>query len=331
MALVQTVMTYWYLGVLEVIEDLRRFQPQAWIVLGGNYATLCLEHAAGWGADLVVQGMDLTPLWVLLDLEPDYGQPALWEVYPRLDVGVLKLTQGCPFSCTYCSVRKVYGPFEPRPLDRSIAEFELLRRCGARHIAFYDDALLFRPDEVLIPFLNHVKQTHSGICFHTPNALNARFITQELADLMNQAGMKTFYLGFESTSAAWQSGTGGKVLSEELTHAVSHLLAAGADRSGITAYQIIGHPRTEIQDLESSMRFVHSLGIRGMLADFSPIPGTPDGQACRPWIDLDEPLMHNKTTFAILRLGLDPVNRLKELQRQLNRGIGEGLVFRPRS
>src|SRR5262245_50172976 len=36
-ALVQTVMTYWYLGVQEVLEDLRRFCPSTRIVLGGVY------------------------------------------------------------------------------------------------------------------------------------------------------------------------------------------------------------------------------------------------------------------------------------------------------
>jgi hypothetical protein len=330
LALVQTVMTYWYLGVREVIVDLRRFQPKARIALGGNYTTLCPDHADRLRADLVLEGMDLAPLWGLLGLEPDLSQPALWEVYPRLGVGALKLTQGCPFRCTYCSVLQVYGPFKSRPLDRSMAEFELLRRCGARHVAFYDDALLYRPEEVLIPFLNHVKQTHSDICFHTPNALNARFVSKDLANLLVRAGVKSFYLGFESASTAWQSGTGGKILNEELTHAVNLLLTTGADPAGITAYQIVGHPSSDIQDLEASMGFVHSLGIRGMLADFSPIPGTPDGQACRPWIDLDEPLMHNKTAFAIIRLGLDPVNRLKELQRQLNKDIDGGPVFRPR-
>jgi hypothetical protein len=69
------------------------------------------------------------------------------------------------------------------------------------------------------------------------------------------------------------------------------------------------------------MRFVHRLGIRGMLADFSPIPGTPDGEACRRWVDLEEPLMHNKTAFPIIRLGFDEVNRLKDLQRALNRSL----------
>ncbi len=69
------------------------------------------------------------------------------------------------------------------------------------------------------------------------------------------------------------------------------------------------------------MRFVNSLGIRGMLADFSPIPGTPDGEYCRRWVDMDEPLMHNKTAFPIILLGFDETNRLKDLQRRLNRSL----------
>src|SRR5207244_2803409 len=58
-ALVQTVMTYWYLGVQEVLEDLRRFCPRTQVVLGGVYATLCPKHARSLGADLVVEGSRL--------------------------------------------------------------------------------------------------------------------------------------------------------------------------------------------------------------------------------------------------------------------------------
>jgi hypothetical protein len=52
--LVQTVMTYWYLGVREVIEDVRKLQPHAKIILGGVYATLCPKHAKSLGADQVL-------------------------------------------------------------------------------------------------------------------------------------------------------------------------------------------------------------------------------------------------------------------------------------
>jgi len=320
-ALIQTTMTYWYQGVEETIEDVHKLSPEAKIVLGGNYVTLCPEHAQKLRADFLVPGTDLHPLWEYLQIPADLEQPPLWDVYPALDVGTLKLTDGCPFNCTYCSVPKVYGRFKPRPVEHSLLELELMRRLGVENVAFYDDALLFEAEATLIPFLNEVVKRNIKVSFHAPNALNARFVTADLAELMVRAGFKTFYLGFESLSVRWQKRTGSKVFSEELARAVEHLIAAGAEPSNITAYQILGHPHIGIQELETSMRFVHRLGIRGMLADFSPIPGTPDGEYCRKWVNMDEPLMHNKTAFPITLLGFDKSNRLKDLQQKLNRSI----------
>jgi len=270
---VQTMMTYWYQGVREVIEDVRRAQPTAKIILGGNYVTLCGTHARRLGADFLVEGANLAPLWEYLGLAPDLTQPALWQVYEKLYVGVLKLSEGCPFNCTYCSVPNVYRQFKTRPVDRSLAELQLLSKCGVQNIAFYDDALLFDADEVLIPFLQEVSNQNVKVNFHSPNALNVRFITPDLANLMIQTGFKTFYLGLESTSLQWQQRTGSKVSATELAQAVDLLITAGAGPDDITAYQILGHPYADAQELEESMRFVNSLGIRGMLADFSPIPG----------------------------------------------------------
>ena len=320
-AFVQTTMTYWYKGLEEVIEDVRKSWPKIKVILGGNYVTLCSEHAQKMGADLLVQDANLEPLWEYLGITPDLGQPALWQAYNNLKVGVLKLSDGCPFNCTYCSVPKVYGKFKPRPLEHSLAEFELLCQLGVENIAFYDDALLFEPESVLIPFLNEVIKRNVKINLHSPNALNARFLTSELAELMVKAGFKTFYLGFESASSQWQRRTGSKVFSDELAQATQYLIAAGASATSITAYQILGHPYIDIQQIEDSMHFVNSLGIRGMLADFSPIPGTPDGEYCRRWVNMDEPLMHNKTAFPIIMLGFDETNRLKDLQRKLNRAL----------
>ena len=325
---VQTTMTYWYKGIEEVIEDIRRARSQAKIILGGNYVTLCSEHAQKLGADFAVQGTNLERLWDYLGITRDLKQPALWEAYEKLNVGVLKLTDGCPFNCTYCSVPKVYGKFKIRPPERSLAELELLCRLGAGNIAFYDDALLFEAEKSLIPFLNELIKRNVNANFHNPNALNARFVTGDLAELMVRAGFKSFYLGFESVSLQWQKRTGSKVFSDELAQAVKHLISAGAEPASITAYQILGHPHSDIQQLEASMRFVNSLGIRGMLADFSPIPGTPDGEYCRRWVNMDEPLFHNKTAFPIILLGFDEVNRLKDLQRKLNRALPQAEIPR---
>ena len=322
-ALIQTTMTYWYQGVKEAIEDISQVWPRTKIILGGNYVTLCRSNAEKLGADFLLQGTNLEPLWKYLGIEPDLNQPALWQAYENLNVGILKLSDGCPFSCTYCSVPKVYGKFKARPLQRSLAELELLVNRGVQNIAFYDEALLFEAEKVLVPFLNEVINRDIKMNFHTPNGLHARFINKELAELMIHAGFKTFYLGFESASLQWQQDTGSKVYCDELAQAVEHLISAGVEPTSITAYQILGHPHIDTQQLEATMHFVNKLGIRGMLADFSPIPVTPDGEYCRKWVDMSEPLMHNKTAFPIILLSFDEVNRLKDLQRKLNRALSE--------
>jgi hypothetical protein len=317
-ALIQTVMTYWYLGVKEVLEDLRTYSPKTKTVLGGVYATLCPTHARSLGSDLVVEGSRVECLAPFLGLHPNLACLPYWEGYPRLAVGVLKLAYGCPFRCTYCSVPQVEPTFTAYPLDRSLAQLEFLVKQGARNIAFYDDALLYRPDQILLPFLEGVLKRNLPVHFHTPNALNARFITPQIAYFMVRAGFQNFYLGFESNAYDWQRRTGGKVYSHELVRAIDNLIAAGADRSCITAYLIIGHPHGNQQEVEASMYFAHDRGIRLMLSEFSPIPGTPDGEQCRRWIDLEEPLCQNKTVFTARILGFEEANRLKLLCRQLN-------------
>ena len=328
-ALIQTSMTYWYPGVKEVIDDIRAHSPGTAIILGGVYATLCPQHAARLGADVVIERSHLQPLWEAIGLQPDVTQRPLWEAYSALHVGILKLADGCPFRCTYCSVPQVYPPFKARPLDQSLAELQDLCDRGVSQVAFYDDALLFKTEEILKPFLRQVIARRLQVNFHTPNALNARFITPELAVLMVEAGFKTFHLGFESSAYAWQRRTGGKVYAHELEHAVTHLVQAGADRQHITAYLILGHPHSEQQSVETSMRFAHDVGLRVMLSEFSPIPGTPDGEACRQWVDLDEPLWHNKTSFPFQVLGEQEVQRLKQLCQELNRRLDHADACRP--
>jgi molybdenum cofactor biosynthesis enzyme MoaA len=317
-ALVQTVMTYWYPGVEEIIRDLREFSPSTRIVLGGVYATICPNHAASLGPDLVVRGTDLASLWSFLGVEPDLTQPPFWEGYRRLTTGVLRLSDGCPFRCTYCSVPGIYGRFSPRSVEQCVREFEFLLEHKVQDVAFYDDALLGGPERTLIPFLQRAASLKTSVHFHTPNAVNARFVTPEIAEFAVRAGVKTFYLGLESISGDWQKRVGDKVHSEEFIQAIRHLISAGAEKGNVTAYVIAGHPETSFQQLEETIRFVHELGIRVMLSEFSPVPGTPDGERCRTVVDMDEPLTHNKTAFTIRALGWDRIQELKALCRPLN-------------
>jgi len=319
--MIQTSMTYWYQGIREVIDDVRNALSDATVVLGGTYATLCPAHAAGLGADIVICGSDLKQLYELVKAEKSPCQTPLWEAYGKLDVGIMKLSCGCPYSCTYCAGGLIDGEFAHRQLSDCIADLHFLIKKNVKNIAFYDDALLFKPEKVLFPFLEYVISNDIKVNFHTPNAFHARFVTAETAKIMVRAGFKTFYLGFESKSAAFQAATGSKVVSDDLAIAAENLLACGAEKNNIVTYQILGHPHCDLQELEESMRFAGSLGLSVMLADFSPIPSTPDGEFCRKFVDLDEPLNHNKTAFPVTLLGTEKVNYFKALCKKINANV----------
>jgi radical SAM superfamily enzyme YgiQ (UPF0313 family) len=315
---VQTIMTYWYLGCQEVINALKTYWPKAKIILGGPYSMICPEHAKNLGADFVLAENKPDKLWEFLNIKPDGSFLPPWDIYREIETAAMKITCGCPFKCTYCTVPLFCDGFSTRPTGQVIGELKFLVGLGVKNIAFYDDALLYKSDEVLKPFLRYVIENKIGVSFHTPNALNARFIDEELAGLMIKAGFKSFYLGFESRARQFQKQTGSKVFDDEFAGAVKTLIAAGANTSSITAYLMLGHPRFEIQNVEESMNFVNSLGIKIMLADFSPIPGTPDGKLCEKYIDMNEPLMHSKTAFPIILFGNGRVNRIKDMCRRLN-------------
>jgi radical SAM superfamily enzyme YgiQ (UPF0313 family) len=309
---IQTVMTYWYLGYQEVINELKKYWPKTKIILGGPYAMICPDHARKLGADFLY-GDEQTPA-----TGAGAEQLPLWNLYKNPQTAAMKITQGCPFKCTYCTVPIFNNGFSTKPLQQAIEELRFLISLGVKNIAFYDDALLYKSDEVLKPFLRYVIDNKISISFHTPNALNARFIDGELASLLIKAGFKSFYLGFESRAQEFQKQTGSKIYDDEFANAVKTLIDAGACLNGITAYLILGHPRYEIQEIEESMKFVNSLGVKIMLAEFSPIPGTEDGKLCEKYIDLSEPLLHSKTAFPIILLGSEKINRIKDMCRRLN-------------
>ena len=320
-AFIQTGMTYWYPGVVEVINEIKELSPNTKIILGGPYATICADHAKSIGADLVIGADNLAPLWQYISMEPDLSQPPLWELYDNLKVGAIKLTTGCPCKCTYCFIPQYFPDFKTHSLNDCIAQLDLMLNLGATDIAFYDDALLHKPDQTLIPFLNYIIENDIKINLHTPNAVHARLLKPDLAKLMVTAGFKTFYLGYESSSEAFQKNTGSKLTATDLANAVENLLSAGTDKKNIVAYEILGHPNSDLQNIEASMRYANLLGIKIMLADFSPIPGTPDGEFCKKYVDLDEPLNHNKTAFPYTILGENKVNHIKQLCKQFNRNV----------
>lgn len=304
-------MTYWYPGVFETIEFLRKNLPGPPIWLGGTYATLCPDHARRYsGADRVLSGpWEMGKMKILAEALGDGHQAveesfASWpypafDLYPRLSYICLLTRCGCPFSCTYCASSKLTRGFELRPPDKIVEEIvHWNEKFRVKDFAFYDDALLLNPSRHILPVLQALKRKKISCNFHTPNALHVKAIDHEVADSIFQGRFKTIRLGLETANEETQLKTGGKVDNRDFRKAVGNLKRAGYASGEIGVYLLAGLPGQRAEEVKDSIEFVREAGGRPILVEYSPIPGTPlfeqAKQACSFDIE-NEPLFHNNS------------------------------------
>jgi radical SAM superfamily enzyme YgiQ (UPF0313 family) len=305
-------MTYWCNGVKEVIEQVRRNHKNAKIFLGGIYATLMFEHAKNLEVDLVVKGSDLTPLENILGIKLK-EKLADWSLEKGSGSGVIAISRGCPFSCSYCAIKEIEKGFSFRDEILIEKEFQSLFFAKIRNVAFYDDALLYNFDKGLGNILNIVKGRN--FLFHTPNGLNAKFLTKEVARRLKEANFKNLFLSLESVDDNFLEESGNKVNKDDFLNALENLLSSGFGKESISAYLLLGHPDIEEESIKDSILFLKKLGIKIHLAEFSPIPETRDSYKCEKYGSLKEPLNHNKVAFSIRVLGLKKYQELKSFAK----------------
>ncbi len=287
--LVTSLMTYWYPGVQETIQELKKWQPDVPVVLGGVYASLCHDHAKQHsGADQVVSGpgedglLDLVQAFTGFEARPRFDSanldsfpyPAL-ELQNRITYVPLMMSRGCPFACAYCASRFLNPKQMARNPANVVAEIEFWhQKWGVVDFAFYDDALLVNSEKQILPILQAIVQKGLEVRFHTPNALHVREINQEVAYLMFRAGFKTIRLGLETAAFDHRNALDSKVTADEFSKAVAHLKAVGFKQEQVGAYLLWGLPGQALGEVEESIRIVKNCGITPVIAHYTPIPHT---------------------------------------------------------
>ena len=312
--LVTSALTYWYLGVRDAVRMLRDVFPQAHIMLGGIYATLCSDHAlAVIRPDEVIVGEGeiavARRLAQLTGGSPDFDYHHLddlpfpaYDLYPKLTSVSLLTSRGCPNTCSFCASKALAGGHRRRSPQNVLAEIDHWHRAGVRHFAFFDDALLHRADAFIKPIMRGIVERGYDFHLHTPNGLTPRFIDAELAQLFRKAGGETLRLSFETADPARQRSMSAKVTNDELCRALRNLEDAGYARSEIGVYVLMGLPDQPPEEFRQSVLWVHGLGARVYPASFSPIPQTLEWRRAVTtglWDESADLLLTNTTLFPI--------------------------------
>ena len=315
LVLVTSSMTYWWPGIRETIDTVRRVFPRSPVVLGGIYATLCRSHAEKHsGADTLVPGpgegeiLDLVERTTRWRVRPRFDPDDLDTLpYPAFDMQgeipyvPLLTSRGCPFSCTYCASHIL----QPKRLRRSpggvVGEIRYWHDTyGVREFAFYDDALLVDANSHAIPILEGIIAAGMKVRFHTPNALHIREISNRSARLMFRAGFTTLRLGLETADPRHRDAMDGKVTLREFEQAVDHLKSAGFTGRQIGVYLLAGLPGQPTGSVLRSIDRVKEAGATPIPAYYTPIPHTGlwNAAAASSRYDLTaDPLYTNNTIF----------------------------------
>jgi radical SAM superfamily enzyme YgiQ (UPF0313 family) len=311
--MITSMMTYWYPGVFETIALVKMTFPGVPVLLGGNYVTLCPQHAASRsGADYCLSGpaeSSLPPLLKdLLNMDmaflPDprdldsYPYPA-FDLLRQRDCVPIMTSRGCPYHCSYCVSHILNSRFHRRDPGLVTDEIEYWHsQFGIHDVSFYDDAILVNPQEMAVPLLTEIIRRGLKVQFHCPNGLHMREITPEICSLMHRAGFRTIRFGFETSDSIRQKETGDKINNDEFFAAVDHLKLAGYRPQDIGVYILCGLPGQSAKEIRESIRFVRSAGAHPLLAEYSPIPGSTlwhDAVLSSPYPIDQEPLFQNNT------------------------------------
>jgi radical SAM superfamily enzyme YgiQ (UPF0313 family) len=310
--LVTSLMTYWYPGVFEVIKLIKAVFPGIPILLGGIYGTLCMEHARLSGADYLIKGPGeyvLADIWQEIFKEPlsfnpdpedldSYPYPAL-DLLTHIDQVPILTSRGCPYQCTYCASHLLCSGFRRRsPFAVADEISHWHHRRGVNNFSFYDDALLVKPKDMIIPLLEEIIRRKLPIQFHCPNGLHLREMTLEIAQFMYRSGFKTLRFGFETSDMKRQREMGGKVNNSHLEAAVSYLKQAGYSGRDIGVYILCGLPGQAAEEVKNTVHYVKACGARPLITEYSPIPGTALWSSAldsSPYPIDKEPLCHNNS------------------------------------
>lgn len=311
--LVTSMMTYWYLGVFQTIRLSKKQYPDVPVILGGIYTTLCSDHAIKFaGADYYIFGegeaLVLQKVSELTQRNTSFI-PDLKKLdslpYPAFDLMsdhdflCLLTSRGCPNRCTYCASSLLNNTFRQRDTTKVVDEISYwMDNYPVKNFAFYDDALLYKAEERFVPLLKEIIRRNTGCNFHTPNGLYIKEITEEVAELLFQAGFKTIKLGLETADENRQIQTGEKTTNREFEQVVERLRHAGYESEDIGVYLLVGLPGQRAEEVKKGIQLVRDCGAWPFLAEYSPIPGTrlwSEALQTSPFDLEKEPLFHNNS------------------------------------
>ncbi len=194
---------------------------------------------------------------------------SLIDNYEKMSVIPMATSRGCPYGCRFCSVIRMFGR-EYRCVDIK-AVVDEIEKLPPAHIFFYDDN--FTADrERTMNLLQEIIDRDLSISWSAQTRVEVGD-DPKLLEMMQKAGCKIVYIGFESVNPASLEEFDKKADLEQSIKAIKAYHKYGIHVHGMF---VIGADHDDIDTPRKTVDFALEHGIDTIqLIMLTPIPGTP--------------------------------------------------------
>jgi radical SAM superfamily enzyme YgiQ (UPF0313 family) len=294
----------------KLINEIKKINPDVLIVMGGPHPTFMPEEAIENGSDYAVRGEgEKTIIELISAIEgkcaledikglsfkkdgkfihnedrelienlddmpfPDWS---LVENHEEINYIPIQTSRGCPHSCKFCTVIKVFGrKYRFRSVDSVIAEIKYLLKTfegtKAKRVFFYDDnfsANKIRTKSLLKKIL---EQKIKMPTWFSQDRLDISD-DEELMDLMVKTGCKRIMAGIESVNPATLKEYKKGQNVEDIKTSIEKLHKHGL---GVHGMFVLGSEHDDIDSIKKTMSFIIENKIDTVqIMILIPFPGT---------------------------------------------------------
>ncbi|HPT69444.1 MAG TPA: radical SAM protein [Syntrophomonas sp.] len=192
--------------------------------------------------------------------------------YERYRVHCLTTSRGCPYTCAFCSDRRLWGgKVRRRSVENVIAELKYLEQNYKVDVVDFSDGTFTYDRKYVEAFCKAVIENNISLKWRC----TARYdnLDVNLLKLMKNANCGGLYLGAESGSDRILGAMDKKITAEQIKSISKMVHDVGLDT--VTAI-IIGFPDETREDIEATLDLMKHLQTDIFdVSSFIPLPGTP--------------------------------------------------------
>ncbi len=304
-----SVMTVKYVPALLLADLAKKVNPSCIVVFGGSHPTVLPEQTIeNSSIDFVIRGEGELTLSELvkglveggslsdipglsykhngkvmhspqrelvaeLDAIPFPARSLLHRsnTYNSEDMGLVMTSRGCPFKCTYCATRSMWGrQVRFRSVENVIEELKhLVENFGVKQVTFEDDSFTVNRKRVL-EFCQKLISLKLPVNWSAITRID--LLDEELLLQMKRAGCNHIRIGIESGSERVLRAIKKGIDIEQMKRGAELL-----NKHGIywSAYFMVGLPMEEEDDIQNSLKLMKEINPSySTLSIFTPYPGT---------------------------------------------------------